>query len=403
MSRIVSILWIQALKFWLRLDAVLHPFMKPQRGITIVAHVSGAWSFGKVMRDLAWCLKEAGVPCQVFNTGLRRTIPRSDYSCILTPWWRFRARKYDHVIEIDRSVFPLLRGIRKSTVFFWEFEDGALEAWPEMRRVSSVIAMSDFNERAFRRALPNADVRKVLYPFVLNAGTLEPSDAVRARYGISPSSFVVFFNFSYTSGCERKNPHGLLRAFAKAFRDVPDACLVLKTQNAASCPDRVAELRRQAEEGGVSDRVISIDRYLPQDELYALTNACDVYASLHRGEGFGLGVAEAMTMGRAVVVSDCASTTEFCRPGNSLPIPCRLVPVGDQLDGYDHLSGVTTWPDPDLDAAAAALRRLHDDPVLRKRLGDSARASMAEHFSATNFRRSVDAFLEDAHFKSDRK
>lgn len=391
----ISWAWKRLLTLWFWLNAGLHPFLRPQRGITIVAHVSGAWSFGKTMRDIAWRLKELGVPCQVFNSGLRRTIPYSDYRPLLTPWWAFRSRKYDHVIEIDRSVFPSLRGVKKSTVFFWEFEDGVLDAWPEMRKVSSIVAMSDFNDRVFRRALPDVDVRKILYPFMLNAGTLEPPETVRCRYGIPLNSFVVFFNFSFTSGCGRKNPQGLLRAFSRAFRDVPDAWLVFKTQNAASSPDRVAELRQIAESGGVSDRVKTVDRYLSQNELYALTNACDVYASLHRGEGFGLGVAEAMTLGKAVVVSDCGSTTEFCTTANTLPIPCRLIPVDESRDRFDKLAGVKSWPDPDLDAAATALRRLYDDPELRTSLGVSAQKSVAEHFSASNFGRFVDMFLSD--------
>lgn len=381
------------MRLWFRLDAVAHPFMKPQRGITIVAHVSGAWSFGKAMRDLAWRLRAVGIPCQVFNSGLRRTIPRQDYSSLLTSWWAFRVRKYDHVIEIDKSLFPSLRGIKKSTVFFWEFEDGVLEAWPQMKEVSSVVAMSDFNARVFRRALPETDVRKILYPFMFDAGSLESPHLVRSRYGIPPDAFVVFFNFSYSSGCGRKNPHGLLRAFAQAFRDVQDAWLVFKTQGKASSPDRVAELKRLSEDSGVANRVLTLDLYLSQNDLYALTNACDVYASLHRGEGFGLGVAEAMSLGKAVVVSDCSSTTEFCNTENSIPIPCHPVSVVKTLNRFDKLPGVEMWPDPDVGVAAAALRRLYDDQRLRNRLGDAAKRSMAEHFSAKSFRQSVDAFL----------
>lgn len=394
-SRFVSWSWGWLLRLWFRLDAVTHPFLRPRCGITIVAHVSGAWSFGKTMRDLACRLRAVGVPCQVFNTGLRRTIPRQDYSSLVTPWWAFRIRRFDHVIEIDKSLVPSLRGVKKSTVFFWEFEDGVLEAWPELKNVSSVVAMSDFNKRVFSRALPGTDVRKILYPFMFDAGSLEPSHLVRSRYGLPLEAFVVFFNFSYSSGCGRKNPHSLLLAFAQAFRDVQDAWLVFKTQGKVSSPDRVAELKRLAEDNGVANRVLTIDRYLSQNDLYALTNACDVYASLHRGEGFGLGVAEAMSLGKAVVVSDCGSTTEFCNAENSIPIPCRLVPVGKTLNRFDKLPGVKLWPDPDVGAAAAALRRLYDDQNIRKRLGRSAKNSLAEHFSAENFMRSVDAFLSD--------
>ena len=217
---------------------------------------------------------------------------------------------------------------------------------------------------------------------------------IRKKYGIDENAFMVFFNFDYASGYGRKNPEGAIRAFAKAFSKTDDnAILVLKTQNAARYSNRVNTVKNLAEELGVSDRTIMIEHYLPEKELYALTNACDVYLSLHRGEGFGLTLAEAMVMGRAVVCTDWSSTTEFCVSECAFPVPYKLVDVVPDMLGSVTYGKVVRWAEPDVDVAAAILRRLHDDPDLRKVVGDQARGRILNQFSVENFRRSVEEFL----------
>ena len=368
------------LRFWV--DAKLHYRTIPQRGITIVTHLTGAWSFGKVMRDLAFSLKEAGIPFQTFNTGTRRDVPSVDVDPILTPRSEFNIRKYDHIIDIISSPVPQsIPGIVRSTAFFWEFDSGFLDAWPTSRKCDSVIAFSDFNHAIFRKV------------FHFNTVKLDSPQVIRARYGIPTDSFAVFFNFSYSSGIGRKNPEGTIRAFAKAFRNEPNVRLVFKTMAARQSPAKVEQIRSLAQNEGVLDRLISIDNYIPQKDLYGLTAACDAYISLHRGEGFGLGVAEAMSLGKPVIVTDYSSTTEFCHADNSCLIPYEMVqPRPDQID-CEPFKFVSEWPEPDVNAAAEALIRLRNDPAFRHVMGENAKRYINDHFSRVNFRKSVLDFL----------
>ena len=379
-----------------RIDAFMHPNTVPQNGITIVAHLTGAWSFGKVMRDLAFSLKEAGIPFQTFNIGMRKDIPAEDVDPILTPRCKFRIKKYNHVIDIVSSPVPdNIPGVKRSTVFFWEFDTGFLESWPTAQTCQSAIAFSDFNHHVFRKALPSAcDVHKILYPFRFNISRVEKTDVIRDRYGIPQDAFAVFFNFSYSSGIGRKNPEGVIRAFAKAFKNDSQARLVFKTMAASQSKEKVERLKRLAESEGVLDRIISIDRYVPQNDIYGITAACDVYISLHRGEGFGLGVAEAMSLGKPVVVTDYSSTTEFCNKENSCLIPYRMVkPTPDQLD-CDTFRHVFVWPEPDIDVAADMLTRLRKDANFRETLGRNAQSYMSDHFSLERFRKSILEFIK---------
>ena len=190
-----------------------------------------------------------------------------------------------------------------------------------------------------------------------------------------------------------------MRAFAKAFPRPKGATLIFKTNRSDEHKGEKMRLDALAVELGIRDRFLSIDTFIPRSDVLALTAACDVYVSLHRGEGFGLGIAEAMALGKPVVVSDCGSPREFCNGDNAILSPTKNI-AGEkgQLDHPYYLS-VTKCAGPDIDAAAEALLRLYDSVELRRTLGEAGRSSMEDHFSIDHFEKSVRAFLETSDVK----
>ena len=203
----------------------------------------------------------------------------------------------------------------------------------------------------------------------------------------------LFFNFNFASGFARKNPDGAMRAFATAFRNDPHAFLVFKTSRAGEFRQHAEFLSRLAAELGIQNRFAMINDHVSSLEIYGLTNACDAYLSLHRGEGFGLGVAEAMSLGVPVVVSDYSATTEFCNKENSMPVPCKVVAPAPGQNDYLTYSYVTKWAEPDISVAADCLRRIKDDSVLRERIKSNAKRYITEHFSLQNFKASLESLL----------
>ena len=368
---------------------------KPTPGITVIGALSSAGSLPKTLRDLVICLKECGIPCQAFDVGGKEEIPESEYEHLLTPANEFRLNRYTDVVGMTTlPPLPKMPGVRLSRIVFWEFDSGLCECGPHLLEEMSTIAMSDYNLEVFRRLLPaRTPVAKILYPFQFTPRLTEPREVVRAHYGLSSGDFAVFFNFSYGSGFYRKNPEGAARAFAEAFSDKPDAKLVFKTSGAKKLPAFAERLKSLINELGLANRVIFVDNFLLQDELVALTDAYDAYLSLHRGEGFGIGIAEAMSLGKPVVVTDYSSTTEFCNRDDALPVPYRIEPVPHIDDGRPFYRHVKDWPEPDVHAAATALRRLYDDRAFAKELGERGRRFVADHFSDANFRKSIESFL----------
>ena len=369
----------------------------PVRGITFIGNLGGKDSISKVSRDFVFSLNKAGIPFQAFDPGFAGDPSGSGIERLLTPSIRFDLRKYEVIVEMFEETVPRHLCERHVRIPFWEFESGFLEIYPSARNASEVAGMSDFNVEYYRRILPKTvRAHKILYPFRMLDVPQGSVDNIRKKYGLGEDDFVVFFNFSYQSGFNRKNPVGAIRAFAKAFSNDPDANakLVFKTMHSKDFPQAAERLCSLAKELGVAENVVFIDSYIPQSEIYGLTAACDTYISLHRGEGFGLGVAEAMSLGKPVVVTDYSSTTEFCNKENSIPVPYSMIPVPPNQIDNSFYNFVEKWADANIDAAATALRRLHDSSALRHELGDKAKKSISEHFSIENFRKSVETLLE---------
>ena len=376
----------------------------PLRGITVIAPFFERISLSKVMRDFIFALDDAGIAFQALNfNGCKSDgMTMNDnvdmrLNRLLTDRADFNILKYSHVIGLYH--LPISNGefnLKCAKIAFWEFESGFPEVYPEVAHGGDpVIAMSDFNVSYFERCFRNTPVHKILYPFQKREIECLPSRIdIRKKYGIGENEFVVFFNFDYISTYGRKNPDGAVRAFAQAFKDFDDVRLVFKTMHADQKSDYVSRLWSLIDELGMRDRCKSIDHYLPENDVYGLTNACDVYLALHRGEGFGIPVAEAMFLGKPVVITGYSSVLEFCNADNSIIIPYEMVPVPSDFSESLFYRHVKEWAEPDIGVAADALQRLYSSPDLRRRLGDNAHSFIVDYFSTENFRRSVERFLD---------
>lgn len=365
----------------------------PKPGVTIVGPLSAPeGSLPKVLRDFVAKLGDAGIPCQTFDTEPANT---GSTEFRATAPGEFDVLRFTHAVGMISCPVPDGLVPHKARIAFWEFNEGFLETYPSFaKRNDDILAFSNFNAEYFRREFHGKSrVFKIPYPLRLDIAGVPAKDECRRRFGFDESDFIVFFNFGWSSGFERKNPDGVVRAFARAFRSVPEAKLVFKTFGRTGYEARESELLEIAEQEGVRDKIVLFNDWMPLDDIYALENVCDIYLSLHRAEGFGLGIAEAMCLSKAVVATDYSSTTEFCRPETSIPVPFQLVPVQAVGKPSFWLRGARLWAEPDVDAAAESLRRLYCDHDLRLKLGTAARSFVNEKYSTDSFRKAVETWL----------
>ena len=221
---------------------------------------------------------------------------------------------------------------------------------------------------------------------VINVGTSVELPQVgtyfgRSHFGLKENEFVFMFSFDSHSVIHRKNPAAVVRAFLKAFGDGDEPVrLVLKTQNMLTAHwSRVMGRGEELLELCSYDRRINVfNKTMSLRELYSLKNCSDCYVSLHRSEGFGYGPAEAMALGKPVIMSDYSANTEFGNATNAMMVPCELIPV---LPGeYLYWTPGMVWAEPDVEVAAHHMRRVYDDRQFKERLGAAARQSITRDF-----------------------
>ena len=364
----------------------------PQRGVTVIGELTGRVSLSKTLRDFVLNMRDAGIPCQTYDTLLKPQIPQADTDGIVTSLEEFDIGRYSHIVMMYRSPLDekLVPNLSCARIAFHESEHGIHETAPYLRESGdAIIAMSDFNFNYYKRAFPDQVVYKITYPFRFRRKDATPRDEMRVKYGMGVDDFVVFFNFDFGS-FYRKNISAALKAFALAFKGDETAKLLFKTKGASANKRQVAEMERLVAELGIGRQFIHISQYLPRADVDGLTEACDVYLSLHKAEGFGLGMAEAMSQGKPVVATNWSANTEFCREDTAWCIPYRMVPVLP----HEYMVATKEWAEADVEAAAAALQEIQSNPELVAERTAKGKSFMEEHFAIANFKKSVDAFLD---------
>jgi glycosyltransferase involved in cell wall biosynthesis len=174
---------------------------------------------------------------------------------------------------------------------------------------------------------------------------------------------------------ERKNPLGAVDAFRRAFPGDESVRLLVKLSNLEHQPDLKSRLLRLLAD---DPRITLIEGYLARQELWTLIASIDCFVSLHRSEGFGLGIAEAMACARTVIATGWSGNVDFTRPDNALLVEYNLVELARDLGPYRRGQ---RWAEPDLDAAAHCMRQAAASAELRERLGVRARQAVARDLS----------------------
>ncbi|HSZ36690.1 MAG TPA: glycosyltransferase family 4 protein, partial [Acidimicrobiales bacterium] len=203
--------------------------------------------------------------------------------------------------------------------WYWEQATVPSPLRAEFDRFDEIWVASSFVRRSFLRysRRPIHIVPAVVPKFDVSMDRFD----VRARLGIPRDAVMFLFTFDFNSSVARKNPFGAIEAFSNAFPAGDEqSVLVIKTMNLGQAPKFETDLQRTLTH--VKGRLLS--EFLPEQDQANLFNACDVYVSLHRSEGFGLGMAEAMALGKPVIATWYSGNCDFMTPVNSCPVGYRL-------------------------------------------------------------------------------
>lgn len=265
--------------------------------------------------------------------------------------------------EIERALFLLgnWRGSGRWVIgmWVWEMPITPVDWQPATRWLSEIWVPSRFAYEALR---PLTDKPMKIVPYFIPA-------PVPARAVAEDAKFTVIALGDGKSSFARKNLTAALHAFQGAGLERP-AELLLKTRNLDQSPIFRSELETACRK---DPRIRIVDGSLSHVEVMHLIGSANVLVSLHRSEGFGLTIAEAMLQGKPVIATGWSGNTDFMDERCAVPVPYRLVPVDDSCGVYRNVPGAV-WAEPDVAFASRAIADLASNPARQATLGAAARA-----------------------------
>ncbi|WP_448135220.1 glycosyltransferase family 4 protein [Stenotrophomonas rhizophila] len=339
-------------------------------GVNILGYIRGQFGVAESARLYARALIDSGVDVALYDIDLGLKHGWDDRS--LEPWIGTETPHPVSIIFVNPDYLQpalahigaeRLRGRYLIACWFWELETVPSEWVQAMDQVDEIMVASQFVEQAFLRAT-DKPVTRVPMPL----GPQPDSGLERADFGLEADCFTFLATFDFNSWVARKNPFAVLAAFKHAFangRD--DVRLLIKSSNGFRHPDHFGALLREA---GSDRRIIIRDDVIDRAHVNALQRCCDAYVSLHRAEGFGLGLAECMAMGKPVIATGWSGNLDFMDEGCAALVRHSFVTVNP--GEYPHPEG-QRWAEPDVVHAAEWMRRLADDPAAARELGERGR------------------------------
>jgi glycosyltransferase involved in cell wall biosynthesis len=264
-------------------------------------------------------------------------------------------------------------------VWFWELSTFPDSHRPAIELVDEIWAPTTFIHDAYERCgrpLHRAPLR-------LREPRFSAAASTRWRHDIRLGSgdFLFLASFDLFSVIQRKNPLGVIEGFVRAFGNEPDRAvrLVLKVLNGENLPDDLETIRRAA---AIDSRIAVIDEHLDDDAHQALISLADCFVSLHRSEGLGLQLAEAMWSGTVVLATRYGGNLDFMDDSCAALVDATLAPVGDGRGAYPDDA---QWAEPNLEQAGDWMRRLVEHPHLGEHLAANAHQRMREQRSDQEF------------------
>lgn len=341
------------------------PFRKRAFGVNLIGYAFGRLGIGEDLRMAGKALLQAQVPMTMVDFPPGDNVDTNE---------RSMARYVSTAGEFAFNIFCLTaeetgrfyaeRGrsqfLNRYNIGYWPWELGAWpKEWEMMLELVDEVWVS--TQHTYDALKPVCNKPLQLMPMAVELGSVKKyrsRNKARESFKLNPSATLFCFAFDLNSYIERKNPMACVQAFLKAFPKADykasQVGLVVKVQKPRAPNEAWLELKKIAR----SDRRIRvIEQTLDRPTLLALYGASDCYISLHRAEGFGRGMAEALQLGLHVICTGYSGNVDFCQPPYADLVKYRLVRV--KKGQYPRSIG-QVWAEPNVGHAAQLMREFFE-------------------------------------------
>lgn len=378
MSEIIGTVIVRIFRQDIRKHGGQSGIPRSEDGLTVVGYLKGEFGVAENLRAVAGSLEQTGADFDVMEIDAGPA-----YKAATTRFDDKVKKQSNKAIQLycvnadqTRHVLSLLgkdneKGRYKIGYWFWELSKFPKEWEHAIDLMDEIWAPSRFIESTLKSATTKPVIHMPVAVDFRMTGKYS-----RGYFGLPENEFLFLFSYDFHSFSQRKNPEAAIEAFVRAFPATDTRVgLVIKTVYGEQHPDEYVKLLEKA----LTDRRIHvINKVLQRDEMYGLIAACDSYVSLHRAEGFGLGLAEAMLLGKPVIGTAYSGNLDFMHPNNSCLVKHTMTAV--PRDAYPCWLE-QEWAEPDIDHAAECMTRLVNDEVYRNEIAREGQAYIRKEHS----------------------
>ena len=336
--------------------------MNQNLGINIAGYINGEFGVGEGVRANIRATEAAKIPFNINN------FARSPHRQQDSTYQNFSSDNPHPVNLIQVNADEVATFIKhtgssyfqnKYNIGFWAWEIPAFPTkWQTaFNHFHEIWTYSNYCAETISQVSP-IPVIKIMPSIALPAPSLS-----RKVLGLPKDKFIFLFIFDFCSRIERKNPLATIQAFKQAFGEDDRLLLIIKSSNSHQFSEAKTALNSAIAN---NSNIKHLDWYLSKDKINGLLYNCDCYVSLHRCEGFGLTMAEAMFYGKPVIATDYSSNTEFMNVGNSFLVKYKLIPIEQDCGPYKKGN---VWAKPDVEHAADLMREVFNNYQKAQEIG----------------------------------
>lgn len=345
-------------------------------GINISGYFRGLFGVAESARSFVRSVKSAGIPHVLNNVSPES---QGNYDNTLTKFEKSNPYSINLVVvnadQVD--VFyntvgaDYFRGKYNIAIWAWELPNFPSMWIRSQEYFDEIWVLSNFVAGSLAKSLSIPVIRMTCSIEIDETKLVKD----RKKFGLSEDSFVFLYIFDFLSVFERKNPLALVEAFNKAFTSNEKVTLVLKIINGSKFPTNYAKLKKLCDK----KNVILIDEHFEKDDILSLIASCDSYVSLHRSEGTGLTLAEAMYARKPVIATAYGGNTDFMNINNSFLVKYRLVEL--EMDYGPYKKG-NFWAEPDVNHAAQLMKYVFENQNEAKNVAERGKNFIKQNMNS---------------------
>ncbi len=349
-------------------------------GVTLVGYVSGEFGVAENLRMACSAIKAVSLPVDIYKIGTDGVYGESDerFDTFVVSESANAIQIYcvnaDQIAQIQNTLgHNKTAGRYKIGYWFWELSNFPNDWLHAFNYVDEIWAPTKFIAETLLKVSP----KPVIHMPVPVAFALKSAYS-RKFFSLPADCFLFLFSYDFHSYSQRKNPEACVAAFKEAFDTTNSRVgLVIKTVYAEKHPLAYAKLLSLVEG---DDRITIINKVMSRDEMYGLISVSDSFLSLHRSEGFGLGMAEAMLLGKPVIATGYSGNMDFMNTKNSCVVDFALVDV--EPGAYPHWKG-QVWAEPNIIQASDYMKEIFENQIFRETIARNGQEYIQKHHSHT--------------------